>query len=134
LKRTFFNIFSAPLLKQAMATEVPSSIEEKTPEAVAASPEVASLLVIDQKYADETLQLVEQYDSTFGPPTPEFEKKLRWKLYLHITVLITVVNLMLFVSIAVRSELICIPNEKFSRLIKLLCHMRQSWGYLKKLV
>jgi hypothetical protein len=94
-----------------MATEIPSSIEEKTPDAVAASPEVASLLVIDQKYADETLQLVEQYDSTFGPPTPEFERKLRWKLYLHITVLITVVNLMLFVSFAIRSELICIPNK-----------------------
>jgi hypothetical protein len=104
------HIFSATSLKQAMAAEVPSSIEGKTPDAVAASPEVASLLVIDQKYADETLQLVEQYDSTFGPPTPEFEKKLRWKLYLHITVLITVVNLMLFVSFAARSELICITN------------------------
>ena len=96
-----------------MAAEIPSSIEEKTPDAVAASPEVASLLVIDQKYADETLQLVEQYDSTFGPPTPEFEKKLRWKLYLHITVLITVVNLMLFVSFVIRSGLICIPNKAF---------------------
>jgi hypothetical protein len=31
-------------------------------------------------------------------------------LYLHITVLITVVNLMLFVSFAARSELICITN------------------------
>jgi hypothetical protein len=83
--------------------EITSSIEEKLPDASASSPEVASLLVIDQKYADETLHLVEQYDSTFGPATLEFDKKLRWKLYLHITVLITIVNLMLFVSFASRS-------------------------------
>jgi hypothetical protein len=78
-----------------------STVEEKTPDPSPPSPEVISLLAVDQRDADETLSLVEEYDSKFGLPTPEFEKKLRWKLYLHITILITLINLMLFVSFVI---------------------------------
>jgi MFS transporter, ACS family, DAL5 transporter family protein len=80
--------------------EKSSAVEEKIPDP-SPSPEVVSILAVDQRDAGETLSLVEEYDSSFGPPTPEFEKKLRWKLYLHLTVLITLINLMLFVSFVI---------------------------------
>jgi len=104
----------------------PPSVDEKVPGASLSSPEVSSLLVIDQKYADETLQLVEEYDSTFGPITPEFEKKLRWKLYLHLTVLITAINLMLFVSFDIRQLGSGTYDIHLARLIRLPYLMRQS--------
>ncbi|KAF7557179.1 hypothetical protein G7Z17_g865 [Cylindrodendrum hubeiense] len=40
--------------------------------------------VISEKYADITLRIVEEHGKDFGPLTPEKEKKLRFKLYLHI--------------------------------------------------
>jgi hypothetical protein len=78
-----------------------STVEEKITDPSPPSSEAVSLLAVDQRDADETLSLVEEYDSRFGPPTPKFEKKLRWKLYLHLTVLVTLINLMLFVSFVI---------------------------------
>lgn len=54
--------------------------------------------VISEKYADETLRIVEEHGSEFGPLTPEKEKKLRRKLYWHIMALLSAINLLLFVS------------------------------------
>ena len=53
---------------------------------------------VAEKYADVTLRLIEDHDDEFGPLTPEKEKSLRRKLYLHIMVLISAINIILFVS------------------------------------
>lgn len=53
---------------------------------------------VQEKYADVTLRLIEDHGDEFGPLTPEKEKKLRRKLYLHLMVLISAINLVLFVS------------------------------------
>lgn len=53
---------------------------------------------VQEKYADVTLRLIEDHGDKFGPLTPEKEKKLRRKLYLHLMVLISAINLVLFVS------------------------------------
>ena len=53
---------------------------------------------VAEKYADVTLRLVEDHGDEFGPLTPEKETKLRRKLYLHIMVLVSAINFMLFVS------------------------------------
>lgn len=60
--------------------------------------EIRSLKTIKEKYADATLRFVEEYGHTVEPLTPEGEKKLSRKLYLHVLLLVCVVNLMLFVS------------------------------------
>lgn len=54
---------------------------------------------VQEKYADVTLRLIEDHGEEFGLLTPEKEKKLRRKLYLHVMVLLCAVNLMLFVGI-----------------------------------
>jgi hypothetical protein len=53
--------------------------------------------VLSEKYADETLRLVEEYGDQVGPLTPEKESKLRFKLYLYMMGLISAINLLLFV-------------------------------------
>lgn len=53
---------------------------------------------VAEKYADVTLRLVEDHGDDFGPLTPEKEKKLRRKLYLHVMVLVSAINFMLFVG------------------------------------
>lgn len=53
---------------------------------------------VAEKYADVTLRLIEDHGDEFGPLTPEKEKKLRRKLYLHIMVLVSAINIFLFVS------------------------------------
>lgn len=57
-----------------------------------------TLKTIEEKYADVTLRLVEQYGHTVAPLTAEGEKKLNLKLYLHLLSLLLIINLMLFVS------------------------------------
>lgn len=53
---------------------------------------------VAEKYADVTLRLIEDHGDEFGPLTPEKEKSLRRKLYLHIMLLISAINIILFVS------------------------------------
>lgn len=53
---------------------------------------------VQEDYADVTLRIVEEHGDEFGPLTPEKEKKLRRKLYLHIMGLMSVINIILFVS------------------------------------
>lgn len=60
--------------------------------------EYLGLKTIQEKYADVTLRLVEDHGDKFGPLTPNEEKSLRRKLYLHIMILLSVINIMLFVS------------------------------------
>jgi hypothetical protein len=60
--------------------------------------EVKALKTIEEKYADVTLRLVEEYGPTLTPLTPEAEKTLDRKLYIHVMLLVCVINLALFVS------------------------------------
>lgn len=53
---------------------------------------------VDEKNADVTLRLLEEHGEKFGPLAPEAEKKLRRKLYLRVMVLLSAINIMLFVS------------------------------------
>ncbi|RDL40200.1 putative cysteine transporter protein [Venustampulla echinocandica] len=53
---------------------------------------------IKEKDADVTLRFIEQHGHEVGPLTPEKEKKLRRKLYLHVMVLVSAINLILFVD------------------------------------
>ena len=54
---------------------------------------------VQESYADVTLRLVEEHGDEFGPLTPEKEKRLRRKLYFYIMGLMSVINIVLFVSI-----------------------------------
>ncbi|KAK8037534.1 allantoate permease of the major facilitator superfamily [Apiospora marii] len=62
-----------------------------------ASPEVKGRTVTE-KYADVTLRLLEDHGDEFGPLTPEAEKKLRRKLYLRLMILLSAINMMLFID------------------------------------
>ncbi|KAK6840056.1 allantoate permease of the major facilitator superfamily [Apiospora arundinis] len=53
---------------------------------------------VTEKYADVTLRLLEDHGDQFGPLTPETEKKLRRKLYLRLMILLSAINIMLFVD------------------------------------
>ncbi|KAK8067743.1 transporter PB1C11.03 [Apiospora saccharicola] len=52
---------------------------------------------VTEKYADVTLRLLEDHGDEFGPLIPEAEKKLRRKLYLRLMILLSAINVMLFV-------------------------------------
>lgn len=52
---------------------------------------------VSAKYADVTLRLLEEHGDKVGPLTPEIEKKLRRKLYLRLIVLVSAINIVLFV-------------------------------------
>ncbi|WRT64222.1 uncharacterized protein IL334_001151 [Kwoniella shivajii] len=55
-------------------------------------------IAVSEKYADETLRLVEAHGAEFGPLTSEKEKRLKWKLYLHVMGLLSAINLLLFID------------------------------------
>ncbi|KAK9234018.1 putative allantoate permease of the major facilitator superfamily [Lipomyces kononenkoae] len=80
--------------------EVESKTESKN-EPVSAEVNVPVALrsrVISKRAADVTLELVEKYGDSFEPLTPNAERRLRWKLYLWIVGLVSVVNLWLFID------------------------------------
>lgn len=54
---------------------------------------------VQEGYADVTLRIIEDHGHEFGPLTPAGEAKIRWKLYFHIMILVSVINITLFVSI-----------------------------------
>lgn len=54
--------------------------------------------IVTERYADETLHFIEQHGKDFGPLTPEKEKVIRRKSYLHVMGLLSAINLLLFVS------------------------------------
>lgn len=56
--------------------------------------------VISNKAADETLELIEQYGGDVGELTPEGEKTLKRKLYIHVLLLVTFIDFMLYVSVS----------------------------------
>lgn len=53
--------------------------------------------VVSEQAADETLRLIEEHGANVGPLTPEAEGKLKKKLYLHILLLVIIIDLMLYV-------------------------------------
>lgn len=53
---------------------------------------------IAEKNADATLRFIEENEDKVPPLTAEGEKKLLRKLYLRLVVLISAMNIMLFVS------------------------------------
>lgn len=67
--------------------EASPQINDKTPKGPA----------VEERNADVTLRLLEKHGHEFGPLTPEAEKKLRRKLYLRIMLLLSAINIMLFV-------------------------------------
>ncbi len=70
------------------------------------------LKTVKEKYADVTLRLVEEFGATVEALTPQEEKKLMRKLYLHVMLLVCVINLVLFVSISFYSSLL-FGNRKY---------------------
>ncbi|KGO73697.1 Major facilitator superfamily domain, general substrate transporter [Penicillium italicum] len=53
---------------------------------------------IKENYADVTLRIIEDHGNEFGPLTPEKETKLKRKLYLHIVVLVSFINVLLYID------------------------------------
>lgn len=91
------------------------------------------LKTVEERDADVTLRLIEQHGHEFGPLTPEAEKKLKRKLYLHIMVLVSVINLVLFVSwISVIPFYWTFYSQKRNRLINLHSDMLQSLVFSRK--
>lgn len=70
--------------------------EAKGPQARLDSP-VKKGLTVQEKNADVTLKLMGEHGEDFGPLTPEAEKKLRRKLYWRVMLLLSAINIMLFV-------------------------------------
>lgn len=58
----------------------------------------SSTPIVAQKYADVTLEFVELYDDSTPPLTEKEVKKLSRKLFWYIILLLTLTNLLLFVS------------------------------------
>jgi hypothetical protein len=58
---------------------------------------------VEEKYADVTLRIIEDHGDEFGPLTPEREKTLRRKLYWNIMILLSAINITLFVSFLLTS-------------------------------
>jgi hypothetical protein len=54
---------------------------------------------INERYADETLRFVEQYGDAVDRLGPQEERRLVWKLHWRIMLLLSVTNLLLFVSV-----------------------------------
>lgn len=52
---------------------------------------------ISERFADETLRLVEEHGDKFGPLTPEATKKLKRKTQQWLLFILCFINLMLFV-------------------------------------
>ncbi|KAJ9138184.1 Sucrose/H+ symporter, plant [Pleurostoma richardsiae] len=73
---------------------------------VASDTETSSLDAgaVKAQYADTTLELVEQYGSTVNELTPKKLRILKNKLYLHILVLLVIINLMLFIDKSTLSQ------------------------------
>lgn len=59
--------------------------------------------VVAEKYADETLRLVEAHGKDVASLTEEGEKRLVKKLYLHVMGLLLAINLLLFVRVSLLS-------------------------------
>lgn len=59
---------------------------------------------ISERFADETLRLVEQYGDQVGPLTPEVEKKLKRKIQIWLLCILSFINLMLFVRLMHRRK------------------------------
>ncbi|KAJ4505544.1 hypothetical protein HRR83_008543 [Exophiala dermatitidis] len=55
-------------------------------------------VTVKEKYADETLRIIEEHGDDFGPLTPEQEKKLVRKLHWHVMGLLSAINIMLFID------------------------------------
>lgn len=58
--------------------------------------------VVAEKYADETLRLIEAHGKKVAPLTEEGEKRIVKKLYLHVMGLLLAINLLLFVRLFAR--------------------------------
>lgn len=72
---------------------------DKTATEVTAQPAVrrGDLAHTTEKYADQTLRIIEDHGKDFGPFDPEDEKKVQRKLYFHVMGILSAINLLLFV-------------------------------------
>lgn len=71
--------------------------EHKVSDSSASSIPQEAQTIVNEKYADVTLRILEDHGDEFGPLTPEKETKLRRKLYWHVMGLLSAINLLLFV-------------------------------------
>lgn len=55
--------------------------------------------IISERAADETLRLVEEHGNDVGVLTPESEKVLKRRIYLHVLLLVIIIDLMLYVGV-----------------------------------
>jgi hypothetical protein len=69
-------------------------------------------LTVQEKNADVTLKLMEEHGDDFGPLTPETEKKLRRKLYWRVMLLLSAINIMLFVSDPLTQAVVTLSQER----------------------
>lgn len=53
--------------------------------------------VVSERAADETLRLVEEHGGDVGALRPEIEKTLKRKIYVHVLLLVIIIDLMLYV-------------------------------------
>lgn len=60
---------------------------------------IDSSAAVEEKYADVTLKFLEEHGDSVPLLTPEAEKKLRRKLYWRLMMLLSAINIVLFVSI-----------------------------------
>jgi len=56
--------------------------------------------VVQARYVDVTTTFLEQHGASVGELTPEVERRLRRKLYVHVLLLAIFINAMMFVGIS----------------------------------
>lgn len=72
--------------------------EEKTVAADAKQISRGANKIISDRAADETLRIIEEHGNDVGELTPESEKTLERKIYVHVLLLVIIIDLMLYVS------------------------------------
>lgn len=72
--------------------------EEKTVPADAKPISRGANKIISDRAADETLRIIKEHGKDVGELTPEFEKTLKRKVYIHVLLLVIIIDLMLYVS------------------------------------
>lgn len=115
--------------------------EEKTVAADAKQISRGANKIISDRAADETLRIIEEHGKDVGELKPDFEKTLKRKIYVHVLLLVIIIDLMLYVS-GYLSTLgmyyvadLDVADQPFAcRSIKQPCLTLHCWAYTKRLV
>lgn len=82
--------------------------------------------IISDQAADETLRLIEEHGDDVGELTTQNERRLKRKIYLHVLLLVVIIDLMLYVGGTPCLLFSARTNQLVPRLIDLLFADRQS--------